>query len=84
MDEVLLGSGITILMEESNYCLDQVRVKEGTGYDPTAALLDLAEDAAVISQNLYALDPVFFRSVGQLRHNRSVPFGEPGDQGRIF
>ena len=59
VDEVLLGSGITILMEESNYCLDQVRVKEGTGYDPTAALLDLAEDAAVISQNLYALDPVF-------------------------
>ena len=48
-----------VLMEKSNYCLDQVRVKEGTGYDPTAALLDLAEDAAVISQNLYALDPVF-------------------------
>ena len=58
VDEVLLGSGITILMEKSNYCLEQVRIKEGTGYDPTAALLGLAEDAAVISCNLYALDMV--------------------------
>ena len=61
IDELVMGNGIGILIDKSEYYLGRMERKEyeGINYDPTAELLDLAEDSVVMSRNLQALDPYF-------------------------